>query len=258
LPYSPELITKLLVEHESAQSELERLLLTAVKAGQALSDPRAKEYMLHGAARRLGLIRRCLKTIFDLFPPAATHPIDSDSLSEVQISLHAFVMNLYGLFENLAWAFVLRHNLEGEIGERKKIGMFLRSTQRFLPPKLSSYLTSTTMAAWHTDYLKNYRDALAHRIPLYIPPAIFTPEEGERYAALEQREMECILAQQWEELERVRNERSGLGSACPMFLHAFPDEHQTQPVYLHPQMICDVKTILEFGPLYFAHWHERA
>lgn len=258
MPYAAELIDKLLDEHKSAQNELEQLFLTAVRVGQALSDVRTKEYMLEGATRRLSLIRRCLKTTFELFPPAATTPIDSEALSEVQINLHAFVINLYGLFENLAWAFVLRHGLESEIGNRKKIGMFLGTTQSYMPQELSAYLTSASMKAWHADYLKNYRDALAHRIPLYIPPATFTPEQGERYAVLGQREIECVRSCQWEELERVRSERSSLGSACPMFLHSFTEEGRPRPVYLHPQMLCDVKTVLEFGPLYFAHWHERA
>jgi hypothetical protein len=67
--------------------------------------------MLHGVGRRLKLLGRCVRNVFHLFPPSRTIPLASDDLDEVQISLHAFVMNLYGLFENLAWAFVLRHDL---------------------------------------------------------------------------------------------------------------------------------------------------
>jgi hypothetical protein len=33
-------------------------------------------------------------------------------LADVQINLHAFVMNLYGIYDNWAWAYVLRHDLE--------------------------------------------------------------------------------------------------------------------------------------------------
>ena len=203
-------------------------------------------------------MRRCLRTVFQLFPPETTRPLCTDDLHEVQINLHAFVMNLYGVFENLAWAFVARHKLENTIGGRNNVGLFLRTTQQYLPLPLNAYLTSPTIADWHNDYLKNYRDALAHRIPLYIPPARYTDEEAARDRALDAKEHDCIVSQQWDELERVRNERKDLGSALPVFLHSFTGGDRVRPVHLHPQLICDVKTILEFGPLYFAHWHERA
>lgn len=245
-------------EQQEISREFDALLLQAVRDGQNLKIEQAKEYILHGVGRRLKLLKRCLSTIFRLFPPESIKPIDSEDLDEVQISLHAFVMNIYGIFENLAWAFACRHNLIAEIGDRKKIGLFMSSTQRLLPAPLAAYLTSETMSKWHADYLKNYRDALAHRIPLYIPPATYTSAEGERYNDLERQEYECIVAQRWEDLERVREEKRNLGTACPMFMHAFSAHEGSRPIYLHPQLLCDARTILEFGPMFFQHWHERA
>ena len=256
--YSEELAAKLLREHDTVQTELQQLLLSTIRAGQSLTDDRAKDYMLHGAGRRLSILRRCLENVFRLFPPSRTTPLDSEDLYEVQISLHAFVMNLYGAFENLAWCFVLRHGLEEEIGDRRRIGMFSKSTQQYLPVPLRAYLTSETMQKWQTEYLKNYRDALAHRIPLYIPPATYTPEQSERYKALDQDEWESIQLQQWDRLEKIRTEKATLGSACPMFIHSYSDEGGGRPLYLHPQMVCDIKTVLEFFPLFFSHWNERA
>ena len=258
LPYPAELVATLLQEHTAVQSELQRLFLEAVQAGQSLTDGRAKEHMLQGAGRRLKVLRRCLANVFRLFPPSKATPLDSEDLDEVQISLHAFVINLYGLFENLAWCFVLRHGLETEVGDRRRIGMFLKSTQQYLPSPLRSYLTSDTLLIWQNEYLKNYRDSLAHRIPLYIPPATYTPEQEQRYHTLDTSEWESIRLQQWDRLEEIRREKATLGSACPMFLHSYTDDGRARPVYLHPQMLCDAKTVLEFCGLYFAHWHERA
>lgn len=240
------------------QAELDRLLLQAVQAGQSLTDARAKEHMLHGAGRRIKLLRRCLQNVFRLFPPSRTIPLESEDLDEVQISLHAFVMNLYGLFENLAWSFVLRHELEEALGDRRRIGMFLKSTQQYLPQPLRSYLVSGSLLMWQNDYLKNYRDSLAHRIPLYIPPATFTPEQAQHYQTLDQSEWESIWGQKWEKLEEIRKEKASLGLACPMFIHSYADEEKTKPLYLHPQMICDAKTVVEFCDLYFLYWHEHA
>ncbi|MFH1022337.1 MAG: hypothetical protein V1809_03005 [Planctomycetota bacterium] len=246
----------LLREHNAVQLELEQLSLSVVVAGQSISNVRVQEYMLRGAGRRLRLLRRCLSNVFRLFPPTIQMPVSWDTLDEVQINLHAYVINLFGLFENLAWSFVLRHELELKIGDRKKIGFFSESTQKYLPPKLKDYLNSSTTVTWHKEYLKNYRDAMAHRIPLYIPPAVFTPEEGDRYAELEQAKAESIRHQDWDRIGQIKTEQARLGSACLVFLHSFSDDARPRPIYLHPQMLCDAKTVLEFCLLYLVHWHE--
>lgn len=258
MAYSKDFAATLVREHDTVHSELQDLLLTAVRASQSLTSDRAKEQMLHGAGRRLKVLRRCLENVFRLFPPTRTTPLDSEDLDEVQISLHAFVINLYGLFENLAWCFVLRHGLEGEIGDRQRIGMFLKSTQQYLPVPLRTYLRSETMLKWQSQYLKNYRDALAHRIPLYIPPATYTPEQSQRYKSLDQEEWESIRLRQWDRLEEIRREKATLGAACPMFIHSYSDEGGGRPLYLHPQMICDIKTVIEFCRLFFSQWQKRA
>lgn len=257
MAYSDQFIAKLAEEQSDAQHGLQDLVISAITAGQAQQDGIVRDYMLHGVARRLNLLRQCLITIFERFPPKTTKPLDTEILHEVQINLHAFVMNLYGTFENLAWAFVACHKLQGVIGNRTNVGLFLRSTQQFLPTPLRDYLTSPTIAKWHSEYLKNYRDALAHKIPLYIPPARYTDEEAARDRTLGAMEHEYIRARRWNDLERVRAEREELGNAFPIFLHSFSGGDRVRPVHLHPQLICDAKTILEFGPLFFAHWHEH-
>ena len=257
MAYSADQVATLQQKQQEAVSALDKLLLTTVVTGEKQANVQAREYLLYGVGRRLKILRYSLSTIFRLFPPTTAKPIASDDLDAVQAALHAFVMNLYGTFENLAWAFVCHHDLIGEIGDRRKIGMFLDSTQRFLPQVLADYLSSKTMTAWHVQYLKNYRDALAHRIPLYIPPLTFTEVEGTRHQELVREEMACIEAERWDDLERVRHEKANLGNPCFMFLQALSGDVDARPIQLHPQLISDVQTILEFGPMFFQHWHER-
>src|SRR5262249_5817486 len=146
--------------------------------------PAVRDYLRHGVGRRLGVLKKCLERIFSLFPPAQERPLSHEVLTEVQICLHAFVINLSGVFDNWAWAFVLRHELMPAIGDHRNIGMFKTATQRFLPGPLREYVTSAEISNWQDKYLKGYRDALAHRVPLYIPPAAWTPQDAERYQAL--------------------------------------------------------------------------
>ena len=163
------------------------------------------------------------------YPPV---PVDDS-----QISLHAFVINLYGLFDNLAWAFVWRHRLEKTI-DRRQVGMFSEGTKRYLPHELRSYVNSPTMENWSTQYLKNYRDALAHRIPLYIPPASYSDADAERFEAINHEELECIRAHDWDRVNALRAEEHELGTACPMFVHSFSDSEGGRPVFLSPTDAC--------------------
>ena len=54
-----------------------------------------------------------------------------------------------------------------------------------LNPNLCAYLRRNTITQWYNEYAKNYRDALAHRIPPYVPPAALNDEQARRYKLLE-------------------------------------------------------------------------
>lgn len=240
-------------------AELQDLQLKVVAQGQPLAaTSRVREHLLHGAGRRVGIIKRSIENVFALFPPRTTCPLSRDTLADVQINLHAFVMNLYGIYDNWAWAYVLHHNLEAVIGDRRRVGLFIDATRNRLPVALKSYLTSTTTTEWHEKYAKSYRDALAHRIPPYIPPAELTPEEGRRYNELESEKVECIWNRRWERLDQVWAEQAVLGRPCFTFLHAYTEDDPPRPIILHPQMLSDGKAVAEFGHLFLKHWQESA
>lgn len=258
MPYSDEVLAMLARESADVFDRLQTLQLGIVKQGRAVADPVVEEYMLHGAGRRVSLLRRTIQNIFRAFPPSTAQPLGTDALEEAQINLQAFVINVYGVFENLAWAFLHRHNLVAAVGSRHNISLFKARTQQLLPPELRQYLTSETISRWHNQYLKAYRDALAHRIPLYIPPATFTRDEADRYNQLLEEEVTCIRAQRWERLEQVRAEMTRTGRPYFAFLNSFSATAKLAPVALHPQLICDAKAVIEFGQLYLTHWHRRA
>jgi hypothetical protein len=236
---------------------LQQLAVGCVHHGQQTSDPHIQEHMLRGAGRRLAVLRRSIENIYSLFPLNATEKLSRDTLSDVQINLHAFVINLYGVFDNFAWAFVLRHNLVTIIGGRKRVGMFNAATQHYLPDVLKSYLKQESVSWWFDMYLKEYRDALAHRIPLYIPPFTVTENEGEKYNTLEVEKLQCIKAVNWRRLDEIYVEQEAIGVPCYTFLHAFAGGEPPRPVFLHPQVLSDGKTVMEFGELFLKHWHER-
>ena len=136
------------------------------------------------------------------------------------------------------------------------VGLFNRKTQAFLPPALRDYLTSGPLLGWHAKYLKNYRDALAHRIPPYVPPSEVTPEEGKRFNELEAEKVDCLRNSDLEGFERVRTEQAEIGRPSWTFLHAFSEVEPPRPLLLHGQLLTDSMGVVECGRLFMAHWHE--
>lgn len=258
MAYTEDQAAHFVHEERNVACELELLMLQIVMQGQATVDERVREQLLHGVARRIRVLGRSIENIFSLFPPASQRPLSKRALDDVQINLHAFVINLSGIFDNWAWAYVLRHKLEEKVGGRSKIGMFIESTRKCLPPKLRENLSSKEMSGWHGEYLKSFRDALAHRIPLYIPPAQFTLDDGERYKILENEKLECIKAMNWSRLEEIEIEQPLIGTPCFSFLHSFAENAAPTVLYLHPQILTDARSIIEFGTLFLEHWHEVA
>ena len=258
--YTGESIERLNKERLKVADRLAALMVTTLKEQQKISVEEAAEYLRFGVGRRLSVMKHCLNTVFNVFPPQEIKPLRSEQLNVVQISLQAFVINLSGIFDNFAWAFVLLHGLQlKELADKRgnpdrmKIGMFNPATQAFLPPELLAWANDAQIKVWQTDYLKSYRDALAHRIPLYIPPSRLTEAEARRFSEIEMREIELIEGHQFDELDELRAERDALGMSYPIYL----ETPKGRKVMLHPQMLCDGLTVLEFGELFFKHWHTR-
>lgn len=100
MAYTDEQVQHFEEEYFRLRQGLEDLMLKTVAAGQESPHAGVKEHLLHGASRRINVIKKAIENIFSEFPPTTTHPIDKEVLSDVQINLHAYVMNLYGIFDN--------------------------------------------------------------------------------------------------------------------------------------------------------------
>ena len=256
--YSSEQIQQLNRECENAKESLQRLCFDVVQAVSDIENEMVRDHLVHGAGRRLKTMSRCLSNVFELFPLEAKRPIDTDSLADAQINLQAFVMNLFGYFDNLAWAFVYRHNLLTEIGRKNSVGLFLLATQKRLPSELRQYLQSHEISTWHATYLKNYRDALAHRIPPYIPPALLLHKDTPRYTELELEKESAIHSQNWIKLREIEANQAEMESAFPVFMHSFKEDQEQGPVRLHPQMLADANTVIDFTPRFLKQWDQHA
>jgi hypothetical protein len=228
------------------------VMIRNVREGLNQPNEEVKQYLTHGVGRRLNVIQLSIQRIYELFPPDQVEVLPKRTINEVQIYLQAFVINVAGIFDNWAWAFVLRHGLFDAVGGKFGVGLFLAKTQQFLPVSLKGYLTTDPIKSWHAMYIKDFRDALAHRIPLYVPPARLDPNLIEAYRAMEVRMHELQAAHDWDELERVSDQQESLGKAYPVFIKDF----ERQGIPFHPQLVDDGATVLEFANKFYEAWHE--
>lgn len=243
MKYSQEQAAEIQQGYKEVLQELEALTKSLVRdSPPLLSVKRAQEYLDHGVCRRFRIIQRCIQNIFSVFPPDRTRLLNEQERSDVEINLHAFVINLYGVSDNLAWIYLLEN---GIALKPSRVGLFNRETQKYLPPEVRDYLRSKTIKEWHGKYAKDYRDALAHRIPLYVPPWTCTPAQGDRYRELEAMISAEITKHNFAQVEKLTDEQDALRSICRTFLHSFSDDHAFPPVYFHPQVIADARTAME-------------
>jgi len=255
--YSPEQIDKIHGEFGRVTTDLQALQFRGLAEAQEAGNDDVRKYLNHGVGRRLSILKRSMEKIFEIFPPTQEEVLSRDEVTSVQVFLHAFVINLSGVFDNWAWAFVHRHDLLEEIGGPPNVGVFKNRTQRLFSESLQTYLARSRISEWHEQYAKNYRDALAHRIPLYVPPANWTDDDKAEYERLEAEKARLIAAQEWDQLDVVWNEQDRIGKPSFVFMHEYSLDQSARPVILHPQVLCDGMTVVEFGNKFYDSWDTR-
>lgn len=205
------------------------------------------EHGKQGLGRRLGTMQRCIENVFELLPPDLADIPKKDSTKNAEISIQAFVMNVFGCLENLAWVWAHEKGVtqpDGSPLEPKMIGLKRQNKRMWksMRVELRQYLVSR--GQWFS-HIKNFRDALAHRIPLYIPPYIVDPTNFDEYHRLEVRAHETLLAGDVGEHERLMAEQRKLCFFRPWMTHSF--EEKSPQVVFHPQLLADFNTIIELG-----------
>ena len=247
--YDTDSLKRVKEEYEDVAKKHNQLKSRLMHFQSKLMKSDSQVYLTQGVARRLGILVRCIDNIFRIYPVERTKKLLPDELTDLTINLHAFFVNTSGIFDNLGWVFVCEHNLSGKRKdgklERKDIGLFNKKTQLHLTKNLREYLQSTDLQTWYANYSKNYRDALAHRIPLYVPPAILNENEGEKYKKLQDK-LQTLGLYSPEGLKHygdILDQQTQLGEISPFFAH-LPTAGGT-PVFFHAQVIVDYKTIEE-------------
>jgi len=165
MPYfTPEQVAELVQAHQSVSVmsiDLQSDLVT-----RKYRTAEAREHGIHGLSRRIATLARCVDAVFDLLPPGESGVPETRAIDDATIYIQAFIFNVFGCCDNIAWLWVLEQHVLDKKGspidhKRVGIGPEYHQFRASCSPEFRTYLESRR--TWF-DNLKNFRDALAHRI----------------------------------------------------------------------------------------------
>jgi hypothetical protein len=245
MAFSVEDVAKLTAEHAVIAEQYQALASAYVC--HSYKDSRAREFATQGFSRRLKTLVRCIDIVFEKIPPTRNSLPSEDERTDAVIAIQAFVFNLFGSIDNLAWIWVHEKKVTNKDGLPLRptlVGLGPRNVlvRDSLPATFRAYLDS--LQQWF-EHLEDYRHALAHRIPLYIPPYVVHPSNEQAYRDLIVRQDEALDRGAAEDYELLSIELTKVVKFRPWISHSF--EERSTPVAFHPQLLVDFKTLVEIS-----------
>ena len=211
------------------------------------TNNKAAEFGRQGFLRRVQTLERCIENVFVLLPPEMDEPPSRDVRHDAEISIQAFILSVFGSLDNLAWLSVIEKAITNPNGSPLKfskigIGPDDKIVLSAFSPEFRDYLIG--LRPWFNN-LKNFRDSLAHRIPLYIPPFIILNKDESTYRELERQISGATLPRDLEKVDGLTAELNKLKKFIPVMQHSFIEE--SRQVVFHSQLIADFNTVHELG-----------
>jgi hypothetical protein len=191
---------------------------------RAYKTERGAEYAKHGFCRRLHTLVRSIDRVYELLPPDQEAIPKSDVVVDAEIAIQAFTMNAFGCLDNIAWIWVYEKNITNGDGtelQRKHVGLRKPRVHNKLTKEFQDYLTKNL--EWFNN-LVDFRDSLAHRIPLYIPPYIVPKANVDKYNELEKAKWEEPAKSDPAAYENVKAQQLTLCQFVPGMMHSIFEE----------------------------------
>lgn len=203
---------------------------------------RGREYAFEGLVRRLDTMIRAIDYVFNALPPEKEDIPDTADTVAATILIQSFLINVQGCLDNLAWISVYETGQKDERGcdlDRRMVGLgegYWLLRKSFSKP-FRKYLKSRKKWFRHVT---EFRDLLAHRIPLYVLPFIVSGPNVPEYNRLQR---EAFAATDYNTYLELKAQQDKLGAYRPWMTHS-PTEGAPVAVF-HKQMLQDFLTIDE-------------
>lgn len=245
MPFTSESLEQMRLELGSIPAKTQQL--TELFSIQRFNNPKSAEFAQQGFLRRVQILKRCIENVYSFLPPDNIGLPTKDVRLDTEINIHASVLSVFACLDNLAWTWVIEKNITDKAGaplRQTRVGLRAKNTivRSSFPAELQSYLKG--LDEW-LIYLENFRHALAHRIPLYIPPYIVSSKDEEAYRVLEIKRQTALAQLETEDYERLTAEQDRLKFFKPWMQYSFIEG--SKPVVFHPQLLADFNTIHELS-----------
>lgn len=227
---------------DRAESLLDKVISTS------LSVERARDFATQGFGRRLGYLRHALNRIYEILPPNYNIATRS-TVRDAELIIQAFVMNVFGSIDNLAWIWALERHIVRSNGEPLKRSEMVFDQKR--SPAIWTSLTAPILDEllnnrnWF-EALGNYRHGVAHQIPIYIP-LLYSKDEIIEFNQLNFKIQKAVSELDHKTLRTLIDQQNNLGSYGPVMALT----GDTQSIKFHVQMIADVATVVSLGEKIF-------
>jgi len=236
-------MNRALEDHQLAvRGELSHFAEQVLVTGAQLTNSKAQQYLRYGVGRRLRMILVAYCGVFDTIAPDRKEPLPLNEMAAVSRDLNIIYINIRGALDNYAWCIYHEREMSKTFKwSETQVGLFhglFRSALHLA--NLKSMLEGHI--GWNDD-LKSRRDPSAHRMPLYVPPAILNEKQAARHQAIWKERQEAIRKGEYERDSELANEQSRLGTFRPHFLHD-PDDGGI-PIY--PTVAVDVGKLIIIG-----------
>lgn len=210
--YSSEQLERIFQDKDEVVAKITLLLDEYILLLPKLSE-KAKEHCQYGICRRLLVIVECLEHFFTELPPDTNKERSRRENSLANIHLHAFLINISGIIDNMAWLWAYHIGLDTRFDLEKKktmVGLFHKDYLEHLPKNIAVLVSE--YSKWQ-EFMINHRHPTAHRIPPYIIP--YTNSD--------------------------KNDLPSSRNYTPRYIHSFSSKYG--PIPLHAQSLADANTI---------------
>jgi len=230
---------------ESAILDLEDMKIWIVsEVSPGVSFGRAREYLNHGVARRLSYLHYCASCVDSVLPKDRESRFSASEQKYLTMNLHVHWINLAGILDNLAWFTLFRATeREVEVKRRKSIYLSSRKVREHLSSAARAVLDEEVTTRWIAG-MRNFRDALAHRIPPYVPPSLVLTEDVDAFRQVSEQIDQAILDGRFDDVSRLEAEQDQLTQMAPFVLHSYGDPDAASPVPVRSSLAADLRQVM--------------
>lgn len=237
--FKPEVVEELVVSLRDTIDAIKHVKERVLR--HPFQQPRASEYAAHGICRRLGTLIHCAERVYELLPPSLEIVPEEWNVNEATVHIQTFLSNEIGILDNLAWVWISERELKNKDGsdfhfKQVKLSRDCRVLWRDLPLEFRGKIIE--FRPW-LENVYEWRDALAHRIPLYIPP--FSVRDVEEYKKVDEAAYQAWRKGDYQKYTELNDKAECMKFFTPLIQHSFWES--SQPNVFHANLIADLKTV---------------